>query len=63
MWQLTYGHIFTMTHFWWVLFILVSIICFRVLWWLAMKDFDNKQEKRNKRRDYITLQIIMEDKK
>lgn len=62
MWQLTYGHIFTMTHLWWVLFILASILCFRILWWLVMKDFDNKQAKRNKRRDHITLQIMMEHK-
>lgn len=62
MWQLAYGHIFTMTHLWWALLILVAIIFARFAWWASMKDFDNKQAKRNKRRDHITLQIIMENK-
>jgi hypothetical protein len=51
-----------MTHLGWALLILIAIIATRILWWAAMKDYDVKQTKRDTRRDYVTLQIIMENK-
>lgn len=63
MWYTVYASVFTMTHLTWALFFLIAIIAVRILWWVAMKDYDVKQTKRNTRRDYITLQLIMEHKK
>lgn len=62
MWYTVYAHVFTMTHLGWALLILIAIIATRILWWAAMKDYDVKQTKRDTRRDYVTLQIIMENK-
>lgn len=42
MWYTVYASVFTMTHLWWALFFLIAIIAVRILWWVAMKDYDVK---------------------